>query len=171
MRFGFGFGGGASLTSFSAFSPRIFLLRLVGEISAGELRANHALAIDERDVGHKGAGLTGLICMNSMAASWSAFPTGKVGWNCRMNAGMFASGLRAPSSTSKPFGPSRLLNATQNLSGFLAVRSSSEDERQTQHFAAVAGDQRLSAIRKCTANSGACRGTSAAKAAPGAPAR
>jgi hypothetical protein len=48
----------------------------------------------------------------------------------------------------KPFWPELLLNATQNLSGFLAVRSSGEDERQAQDFAPVAAHLRLFAIRE-----------------------
>jgi len=39
-----------------------------------------------------------------------------------------------------------LLKATQNLSGFLAMRSSGEDESQAQNFATVAGDERLFAV-------------------------
>jgi hypothetical protein len=41
-----------------------------------------------------------------------------------------------------------LLDATQNLSGFLAVRSGGEDQRQAQDFASVARYQRLFAIRE-----------------------
>jgi hypothetical protein len=48
----------------------------------------------------------------------------------------------------KPFWPELLLNATQNLSGFLAVRSSGEDEREAQNLAAVAADLRLCAVRE-----------------------
>jgi hypothetical protein len=56
--------------------------------------------------------------------------------------------IERPLQNIEAFWPEFLLNATQNLSGFLAVRSSGEDERQAQDFAAVARDQRLFAIRE-----------------------
>ena len=46
------------------------------------------------------------------------------------------------------FGPQILFNATQDLSGFLAVRSSGEDKDQTQHFALVLADEKLLAALK-----------------------
>lgn len=48
----------------------------------------------------------------------------------------------------KSFGLQILCYATQDLSGFLAVRSSGQDERQAQYFAAVTAHQELLAVGK-----------------------
>ena len=39
------------------------------------------------------------ICMNSYTFATSLVPTGKVGWNCRMNPGTFGFSLIADSTT------------------------------------------------------------------------
>src|SRR5262249_15946796 len=44
--------------------------------------------------------------------------------------------------------PKFLFYATQNLSGRLAVRSSSEDEHQAQHFTPILTDRSVSTVRK-----------------------
>jgi hypothetical protein len=145
--FGFGFAGGGFVYQFFGNVAESFLLCRVAKISAGELGANHSFAIKERDVGHE--------CPDYRAnlhefqggqlihfANWKGrLELADEGWNVGVR-------IEGAFQYLEAFGSKLLFKATQNLSGFLAVRSSGEDERQAQHLALVAGHQRLFAIRQ-----------------------
>ncbi len=121
-------------------------MRFVGKISAGELRANHPLAIDEGDVGNEGwtdhrADLHEVERVELAGHSYWK------GWlelcDELLDVGV---GIDGAFQYFETFWSKLLLKATQNLSGFLAMRSSGEDESQAQNFATVAGDERLFAV-------------------------
>ncbi len=135
---GFGFGGGRFVYQFCGDIAENFLLCRVAEISAGELGANYSLAIDERDVGHE---------RPDYRAELHEFHGGQLvhfsNWKGRLelpeerwNVGVRIDGAFQYFET---FWSQLFLKATQNLSGFLAVRSRGEDECQAQHLALVAG--------------------------------
>jgi hypothetical protein len=145
--FGFGFTGGGCVHQFLGNVPESFLLCRVAKISAGELVANHSFAINEGDVGDEGA---------HYRADLHEFQGGQLvyfaDWKSRLeladerrNVGV---GIEGAFQYLKTFGAKLFYKATQNLSGFLAVRSTGEDECQAQHLALVAGHQHLFAIRK-----------------------
>lgn len=121
-------------------------MRFVGKISAGELRANHPLAIDEGDVGNEGwtdhrADLHEVERVELAGHSYWK------GWlELRDELLDVGVGIDGAFQYFETFWSKLLLKATQNLSGFLAMRSSGEDESQAQNFATVAGDERLFAV-------------------------
>lgn len=125
-----------------------FVQRLVGNIPAGQLRANDALAIDERDVGNERwtDHQAELHEVERVELAGNSYWKGRLKLlDEERDVGV---GIDRPFQYFEAFWSKLLLKATQNLSGFLAVRSSGEDESQAQDFAAVAGDQRRFAVRK-----------------------
>ena len=123
-------------------------MRFVGELATCQLPANHALPIDERDVRHeRGADHQAELhkCHRGELVRFSNWK----GWlELRDELRDIGLGVDGRFQHFEAFGSKLVFEATQNLSGFLAVRSSAENEGHAQHFAAVAGDQRLFAIRK-----------------------
>lgn len=121
-------------------------MRLVAKVAAGELRSNVPRAIDEGDVGYERwtdhqADLHEVERVELAGRSYWK------GWlklcDELRDIGL---GIDGPFEYLETFWSKLLFEATQNLSGFLAVWSSGEDECQAQNFAAVAGDQRLFAV-------------------------
>ena len=123
-------------------------MRFVGELATGQLAANHALAIHERDVWHERGTDHQAELHECHGGELVRFPDWK-GWlELRDELRNVGLGVDGRLQHFEAFWSKLILEATQNLSGFLAVRSSAEDEGHAQHFAAVAGDQRLFAVRK-----------------------
>jgi hypothetical protein len=120
---------------------------LVGNIPASKLSANDPLAIDERDVGHESTDhRTDLHEIQRVQLVRHAHR--KRRQELALEELKIGLGIEGAFQNFEAFWSKILLNATQNLSGFLAMRSSGEDEGQAQNFAAIARNQRLSAVRK-----------------------
>jgi hypothetical protein len=123
-------------------------LRFVGKLGTGQLRANHALPIDERDVRHERWTDHQAKLHEFHRGDLVRFPDWK-GWlELRDELRDVGFGVDGRFQHFEALWSKLVLEATQNLSGFLAVWSSAEDESHAQHFTAVARDQRLFAIRK-----------------------
>ena len=140
---------------------------LVTKISAGELRTNGPLAIDEGDVGNEGwtdhqADLHEVERVELAGHSYWK------GWlELRDELLDVGVGIDGAFQYFETFWSKLFLKATQNLSGFLAMRSSGEDESQAQNFAAVAGDQRLFTVRELYAKFGRFAGNVGGEDRPG----
>jgi hypothetical protein len=140
-------GGSFSDQVFGNLAENLFL-RFVGKLGTGQLPANHALPIDESDVRHERG--------TDHQAELHEFHRGNLvclsHWKWRLELQDELRDIGLGIDCRFQYFEARwsklLLEATQNLSGFLAVRSSAEDEGHAQHFAAVAGDQRRFAVRK-----------------------
>jgi hypothetical protein len=117
------------------------------------LHANHSFAIDERDVGHEGTDHeTELHEVHGVHLGGNSDGKGRL--KLPDEEGKVGFGIDGRFQNFETFWSKLPLNATQNLSGFLAMRSSGEDESQAQNFAAVAGDKRLFIVRELYAKFG-----------------
>jgi hypothetical protein len=149
----FGFPAGRFAYQLFGYIAKSLLLCRVAKISAGELVANHSLAINEGDVGHERSDYrTNLHEFHGRQLIHLAYWKGRLELpDERRDIGV---GIEGAFQHFETFGSKLLFNATQNLSGFLAVRSTGEDKRQAEHLAFVAGHQHLFAIRKLHGNFG-----------------
>jgi hypothetical protein len=140
-------GGSCIDQVFGNFAENVFLC-FVGELATGQLLANHALAIDERDVRYERWTDHQAKLHECHGGELVRFSHWK-GWlELSDELRDVGFGVDRRFQHFEAFGSKLVFEATQNLSGFLAVRSSAENEGHAQHFAAVAGDQRLFPVRK-----------------------
>jgi len=126
---------------------------LVGNITARELSANDPLAIDERDVGHESTDhRTDLHEVQRVQLVRHSHRKGRL--KLLDEEREIRVGIEGALHNFEAFWSEILLNATQNLSGFLAVRSTGEDEGHAQNFTAITGNQRLFPVRELHAKFG-----------------
>ena len=128
-------------------AQQLVRLRFIQDfIRAYVLSANGSGAVDENHVRHKGQPLCGV----ELHVLDRVLLVGLSHWEGRIEAlneirdvGIV---IERAGHDGKSLGTQFLLNATQDLSGFLAVRSSGENEQEAHYFAAVAAEEHLFSV-------------------------